>query len=137
MAVCHQFVLSAGRDETTETRRTKPVGVKTTRGKRLEENQTEEKKERKENENNYTDTFNMHTCTAWCSEIGSLTSLNAPELHSSSDIREPISLHQAVLPTGYTLSTATFTLERYITQSTSNLVLSSIHQILVYFRKLD
>ena len=39
------------------------------------------------------------TCTqhtAWCSEIGSLTSLDAPELHSSSDVREPISLHQAV-----------------------------------------
>ena len=36
-------------------------------------------------------------CTAWCSEIGSLMSLNAPELHASSDVREPISLHHAVL----------------------------------------
>ena len=34
--------------------------------------------------------------TAWCSEIGSLTSLDAPELHASIDVREPISLHQAV-----------------------------------------
>ena len=35
--------------------------------------------------------------TAWCSEIGSLRSLDdAPELHASSDVREPISLHQAV-----------------------------------------
>ena len=31
--------------------------------------------------------------TVWCSEIGSLTSLDAPEL---SDVSEPISLHQAV-----------------------------------------
>ena len=31
--------------------------------------------------------------TAWCSEIGFLLSLNAPELHVSSDVREPISLH--------------------------------------------
>ena len=31
--------------------------------------------------------------TAWCSEIGPLTSLDAPELHASSDVREPISLH--------------------------------------------
>ena len=35
-------------------------------------------------------------CTAWCSEIGSLTSLDAPELHASSDVREAILLHQAV-----------------------------------------
>ena len=35
-------------------------------------------------------------CTAWCSEIGSLASLDAPEVHASSDAREPISLHQAV-----------------------------------------
>ena len=34
--------------------------------------------------------------TAWCSEIDSLMSLEAPELHASSDVREPISLHQAV-----------------------------------------
>ena len=33
---------------------------------------------------------------AWCSEIGSLASLNAPEFHAFSDVREPISLHQAV-----------------------------------------
>ena len=35
--------------------------------------------------------------TAWCSEIGLLQSLGAPELHASSDVREPISLHQSVL----------------------------------------
>ena len=35
--------------------------------------------------------------TAWCSEIGSLTSQDASEFHASSDVREPISLHQAVL----------------------------------------
>ena len=29
--------------------------------------------------------------TEWCSEIGSLTSLDAPELHAFSDIRDPIS----------------------------------------------
>ena len=39
--------------------------------------------------------------TAWCSEIGSLTSLDAPELHASSDVREPISLHQAVQHTNW------------------------------------
>ena len=33
--------------------------------------------------------------TAWCSEVGSLTSLDAPELHVSSDVREPILLHPA------------------------------------------
>ena len=36
------------------------------------------------------------TCTAWCSEIGSLTSLDACNSGASSDVREPISLHQAV-----------------------------------------
>ena len=35
----------------------------------------------------------MATCTAWCNEIGSLTSLNAGAF---GDAREPISLHQAV-----------------------------------------
>ena len=35
--------------------------------------------------------------TAWCSEIGSLVSLDAPEFHAISDVRETISLHQAVL----------------------------------------
>ena len=34
---------------------------------------------------------------AWCSGIGSLMSLDAPGLHASSNVREPISLHQAVL----------------------------------------
>ena len=34
--------------------------------------------------------------TAWCSEIDPLTSLDVPELHASSDVREPILLHQAV-----------------------------------------
>ena len=34
--------------------------------------------------------------TVWCSEIDSLVSLDAPELHASSDFREPISLHQTV-----------------------------------------
>ena len=33
-------------------------------------------------------------CTVWCNEVGSLTSLDACELHASSDVREPISLHQ-------------------------------------------
>ena len=37
-----------------------------------------------------------NTCTAWCSEIGSLWSLDAPDLHAPSDVREPISLHQTV-----------------------------------------
>ena len=32
--------------------------------------------------------------TAWCIEFGSLASLDAPEFHASSDVREPISLHQ-------------------------------------------
>ena len=36
------------------------------------------------------------THTAWCSEIGSLTSLYACNSGVSSDRREPISLHQAV-----------------------------------------
>ena len=41
----------------------------------------------------------MHTLydfTAWCSEIGSLMSLDACNSGASSDVREPISLHQAV-----------------------------------------
>ena len=38
----------------------------------------------------------VHVCKSWCSEIGSRTSLNAPELRASSDVKEPISLHQAV-----------------------------------------
>ena len=42
--------------------------------------------------------YSRYNCTAWCSEMGSLTSLDVPELHASGDIREPISLHQAVLP---------------------------------------
>ena len=36
-------------------------------------------------------------CTAWCSEIGSLTSLDACNSGASSDVREPISLHQTYL----------------------------------------
>ena len=36
-------------------------------------------------------------CTAWCSEISSLTSLDACNSGASSDRRKPISLHQAVL----------------------------------------
>ena len=36
------------------------------------------------------------SCTAWCSEIGSLTSLDACNSGASSDFKEPISLHQAV-----------------------------------------
>ena len=35
--------------------------------------------------------------TAWCSEIGSLTSVDACNSGASDDAREPISLHQAVL----------------------------------------
>ena len=35
--------------------------------------------------------------TAWCNEIGSLTSLHACTSGASSDHRQPISLHQAVL----------------------------------------
>ena len=42
------------------------------------------------------DLSSMHSPTAWCSEIASLWSLDAPELRPSSDVREPISLHQAV-----------------------------------------
>ena len=45
----------------------------------------------------------IYQCTAWCSEIGSLRSLNAPELHASGDAREPISLHQAVCITALTV----------------------------------
>ena len=36
------------------------------------------------------------TCTAWCIEIGSLTSLNACSSGAFSDIREPFSLHHSV-----------------------------------------
>ena len=38
----------------------------------------------------------FHCTTACCSEIGSLPSSDAPELHASSDVRKLISLHQAV-----------------------------------------
>ena len=41
--------------------------------------------------------YSTNPNTAWWSEIGHLTSLDAPELHASSDVREPISLHQTVL----------------------------------------
>ena len=40
--------------------------------------------------------FSRLPFTVWCSEIGSLWSLDAPEFHASSDVRGPISLHQAV-----------------------------------------
>ena len=40
--------------------------------------------------------FCCNTSTAWCSETGSLTSLDACNSGASSDVREPISLHQAV-----------------------------------------
>ena len=36
--------------------------------------------------------------TAWCSEIGSVTSLIAPELHASCDVREPIHFTRLYLP---------------------------------------
>ena len=36
------------------------------------------------------------SCTAWCSEIGSLTSLGTWNSGASCDARDPISLHQAV-----------------------------------------
>ena len=39
---------------------------------------------------------NTCTCTDWCSEIGSLTSLDACNSGASSDRKEPISLQQAV-----------------------------------------
>ena len=39
----------------------------------------------------------FYGCTAWCSEIGSLTSLDVRNSGVFSDVREPISLHQAVL----------------------------------------
>ena len=42
----------------------------------------------------FTEGLCMHT--AWCSEIGSLTSLNACNSCSCNDVTEPISLHQAV-----------------------------------------
>ena len=38
--------------------------------------------------------FKRHT--VWCSEIDSLMSPGGSELHASSDVREPISLHRAV-----------------------------------------
>ena len=43
--------------------------------------------------------------TAWCSEIGSLTSLDACNSGASSDVRGPISLHQAVSITSVQLFT--------------------------------
>ena len=41
--------------------------------------------------------FQMYSLV--CSEVGSLVSLDAPEFHASSDVREPISLHQDVFKT--------------------------------------
>ena len=38
----------------------------------------------------------IHTHIVWCSEIGSLTSPKACNSGAPSDVREPISLHQAV-----------------------------------------
>ena len=43
-------------------------------------------------------TAHFRGTTAWCSEIGSVTSLDACDSGASSDVREPISLHQAVQP---------------------------------------
>ena len=40
--------------------------------------------------------YYIYLYTAWCNEIGSLASRDAPEFHASGDVREPISLHQAV-----------------------------------------
>ena len=41
--------------------------------------------------------FFFSSCTAWCIELGSLASLDAPEFHASSDAKEAFSLHQAVV----------------------------------------
>ena len=40
--------------------------------------------------------FLLHFCVVLFSEIGSLASLDACKSGASSDVREPISLHQAV-----------------------------------------
>ena len=50
--------------------------------------------ERQEKES---ETLNPASSTAWCSGIGSLTSLDTPEFHASSDVKEPISLYQTVV----------------------------------------
>ena len=55
--------------------------------------------------------------TAWGSEIGSLTSLDAPELHASSDIRELISLQQAVVYTNMPPSPVTLWIELVASQN--------------------
>ena len=40
--------------------------------------------------------MHIHACTAWCNENRSLASLDAPDFHAANDVRDPISLHQAV-----------------------------------------
>ena len=55
-------------------------------------------------------------CTAWCSEIGSLTSLDACYSGACSDIKEPISLHQDVYPyqsLQFSITKQTLLFERY------------------------
>ena len=49
----------------------------------------------------------IHLNTVWCHEIGSLASLDACSSGASSDIREPISLHRAVLIVVWKWATAT------------------------------
>ena len=44
--------------------------------------------------------YNFSQGTAWCSEIGSLASLDACNSGAFGDVREPISLHQAVTNSG-------------------------------------
>ena len=59
--------------------------------------------------------WSLKNCTAWCSEIGSLRSLDGPELHASSDVREPIhctSLYMLLDPV-YCAVTWFLQIERY------------------------
>ena len=44
----------------------------------------------------YCKPFKVCACTTWCSEIGSLTSLDACNSGASCDVRQPISLHHVV-----------------------------------------
>ena len=63
----------------------------------------------------------------WCSEIGFLVSLNAPELHTSSDAREPISQHQAVFESYVTLLKKKKKNKKRLS-STNNQILYALHK---------
>ena len=57
-------------------------------------------------------------------KIGFLRSLDAPELHASSDVREPISLHQSVITLYILLHLPCLESDEVVTSSTFGMFVS-------------